>query len=217
MLPLPLMCSVAPGARPWLSCSWHYRLNRHGRQCARQDSWRLFASQPWTVERPGLLRQQLPIFSVELRIIIRNHHASLSSRVLPLLEWCQNGLIERIRDLDTAWCELNGAIVAGLGLLLIFEWTFNSCNARTARDGCRFAAGALVVFSWAWLIAGNVWIFDAESTGSCVVISACRNGGLGNRNVYTFAYVIIIIEDILWPVIFAYVTLRTCLQKTFTG
>ena len=217
MLPLPLMCSVAPGSRPWLSCSWHYRLNRHGRQCARQDSWRLFASQPWTVERPGLLRQQLPIFSVELRIIIRNHHASLSPRVLPLLEWCQNGLIERIRDLDTAWCELNGAFVAGLGLLLIFEWTFNSCNARTARDGCCFAAGALVVFSWAWLIAGNVWLFDAESTGSGVVISACKNGGLGNRNVYTFAYVIIIIEDILWLVIFAYVTARTCLQKTFTG
>jgi len=117
----------------------------------------------------------------------------------------------------TVWCAVNGAIFAGFGLLLIFEYIFASCGARAARDGLRIAMGLLVVFAFAWLIAGNVWVFDKENNGGGVVIDLCKNGNLGNRNLYTFVYVIIIIEDILFPIIFAYTTARTCLQKTFSG
>ena len=115
------------------------------------------------------------------------------------------------------WAGVNGAIFGGIGLLLVIEYTFASCGARAGRDITRTGLAFLCVFSIAWLIAGNVWIFDRENGGSGVVVDSCANGNLGNRNLYHFCYVIIIIQDVLYPLIWLYILARTCLNKTFSG
>ena len=115
------------------------------------------------------------------------------------------------------WACVNGAIFGGIGLLIVTEYIFASIGARSAREATRTIIVLLVLFLIAWLMAGNVWVFDRENGGSGVVPDACKSGFLGNRNLYHFVYGIVIIEDILFPLLFLYLLARTCLNKTFSG
>jgi len=55
------------------------------------------------------------------------------------------------------------------------------------------------MFTLAWMIAGNVWVIgDLNNLGK--IPDDCKNGLMGNRNLYHFCLSILVIMDVLIPI-----------------
>jgi len=97
------------------------------------------------------------------------------------------------------WALLQGSTFVFLGFLCSLEYLAASRKMVALRDQLRTLVLLTALFFVAWMIAGNIWIIGDEATGLGVVPQACKDGNMGNRNLYHFCLAILIFLDITVP------------------
>jgi len=114
------------------------------------------------------------------------------------------------------WALLQGATFLLFGLLWVLENRAAVNKAFALRDQLRTLLLLTALFGIAWMIAGNVWIIGDETTGSKlgVIPQECKDGNMGNRNLYHFCLAILIFMDIAVPLALLAVVLRSSLTST---
>ena len=118
------------------------------------------------------------------------------------------------------WALLQGSTFFFLGLVCFLENLAATRKLIALRDQLRTLLLLTVLFFIAWMIAGNAWwvcflimisvkffkLYDlairiiGEESGFGVVPDDCKNGNMGNRNLYHFCLAILIFLDISVPI-----------------
>jgi len=116
------------------------------------------------------------------------------------------------------WALLQGATFLLFGFLWVLENRAAVNKAFALRDQLRTLLLLTTLFGIAWMIAGNVWIIGDETTGSKlgVVPQDCKDGNMGNRNLYHFCLAILIFMDITVPLALVAVIVRSSLTSTLS-
>jgi len=116
------------------------------------------------------------------------------------------------------WALLQGSTILFLGLLWVFENLAATMNLIALRDQLRTLILLTSCFGIAWMIAGNAWIIGDDTTGSRlgVVPQACKDGNMGNRNLYHFCLAMIIFLDITVPLGLLAVAAKSGLSTTLS-
>mmetsp|Transcript_29746 Transcript_29746/g.78495 ORF Transcript_29746/g.78495 Transcript_29746/m.78495 type:complete len:593 (-) Transcript_29746:262-2040(-) len=114
------------------------------------------------------------------------------------------------------WALLQGSTIIFIGFLWILENLAASMGARAFRDQVRTLILLSGLFGFCWLIQGNIWILGDEKGHSSlgVIPQDCKDGNMGNRNLYHFCEAMIIFLDIVVPLGALAVAVRTGLNKT---
>mmetsp|Transcript_64779 Transcript_64779/g.173829 ORF Transcript_64779/g.173829 Transcript_64779/m.173829 type:complete len:249 (-) Transcript_64779:401-1147(-) len=94
---------------------------------------------------------------------------------------------------------MQGSAFFFCGFLWVLEYLAAAMRAIALRDRIRTILLLTVMFTLAWMIAGNVWVIgDLNNLGK--IPDDCKNGLMGNRNLYHFCLSILVIMDVLIPI-----------------